>query len=195
MEQQATPNAGLYDQRFALQWVQDNIPAIGGNESMVTAIGQSVGAGFLLHHLVLDGGTLDPLSNQVVLLSPAFIPLYDRKGDLEEPFQNFSKEVSSRASCEVQGIDDCLRTADEAIIIAANDKILADRQKGSFIFGPSTDGKLIRQLPALEFATGIKFQTHLLVVIYTEATLRKFLEGPRFDNYLPYSYGRLDVCH
>jgi carboxylesterase type B len=153
----ATPNAGLYDQHLALQWVQDHLPSIGGNKSMVTAVGQSAGASSLLHHLILEGGALNPLFNQVVLLSPAFIPLYDRKGDLEETFQSFSAEVSKNNTCKVPSID-CLRTADEAVIVAANKKIIDERQKESFIFGPVADGRLIRQLPALEFTTDKTFR-------------------------------------
>lgn len=149
MENTALPNAALYDQRAGLQWVQDNIPSIGGDKSQVTAVGQSAGAGSLLFHLVLEGGTIDPLFNQLVLLSPAFIPLYDREGDLEDTFQEFALH----AGC-ADGSIRCLRDATAEEVIAANKLVLGNAQKGAFIFGPSVDGKLIRQLPALEFATG-----------------------------------------
>lgn len=157
MEQEGTPNAGLYDQRAALEWVQEHIPSIGGDPSQITAIGQSAGASSLLHHLVLKGGTLDPLFNQVVLLSPAFIPLYDRRGDLDQLFQNFSKEATrdiKEDGCKGLSQIECLRTLDEKVIVAANNKTVSERQKGSFILGPSAEGNLVRQLPALEFASG-----------------------------------------
>lgn len=34
-------NAGLKDQRMALDWIQENIQAFGGNPDQVTIMGQS----------------------------------------------------------------------------------------------------------------------------------------------------------
>ncbi|KAL8726444.1 MAG: hypothetical protein Q9166_006722 [cf. Caloplaca sp. 2 TL-2023] len=149
MEKDGLPNTGLYDQRAALQWIQDYIGLLGGDKTQVSAWGESAGAGSILHQLVAFGGTQDPLFSKAILQSPAFQISFDRKGTLEQTFQNFT----ALAGCAGQGVG-CLRAASAEALDKANTALNMQGTMGTFAVGPSTDGKLIRQLPSLEFASG-----------------------------------------
>lgn len=49
-----TPNLGLYDQRFALEWVQKYIHLFGGDCNQVTVIGESAGGGSIMHQITVS---------------------------------------------------------------------------------------------------------------------------------------------
>ena len=63
MEQHGTPNVGLFDQRAVFQWVQDYASLFGGDANQVSAWGESAGAGSIMHHLVANGGTQNPVNS------------------------------------------------------------------------------------------------------------------------------------
>jgi carboxylesterase type B len=173
VEEQGMPNAGLWDQRAAMQWVQDNIYLVGGNPAEVTIMGESAGAGSIMHHLVAEGGTLQPLFKRAIMQSPAFSPMFDRKGLLQDTYTTFEAAVG----CAGQGLA-CLRKADSATLIAANVALNANASAGAFVVGPSADGKFIRQVPALEFASGNYYKnldSVILTHVADESTV--FVDG------------------
>lgn len=149
MEEQGLPNAGLYDQRAVLQWIQDYIHLVGGDPSQVSAWGESAGAGSIMHQLVAFGGTQDPLFSRAVMQSPAFALMFDRKGGLEDVFIDFTE----LAGCSGQGVA-CLRAASADTLQTANTALNEQGPEGSFAVGPSADGNFIRQLAVLEYASG-----------------------------------------
>lgn len=51
-------NAGLLDQKFAFEWIQEHIAKFGGDPSKVTIAGLSAGAGSVMLHTIAYGGSL-----------------------------------------------------------------------------------------------------------------------------------------
>jgi carboxylesterase type B len=62
-------NLGLLDQRLALQWVQDNIAAFGGDPGKVTIFGQSAGATSIGLHITAYDGKHEDLFRGAILES------------------------------------------------------------------------------------------------------------------------------
>lgn len=162
MEEQAIPNVGLWDQRAVFQWVRDHISKINGDPTQVTAMGHSGGATSIISHLTAAGGTLDPLFHRAILLSPAFLPMWDRRGLVELRFQLFAMF----AGCEGRGIE-CLRRTNSSILQKANRELTWIGVKGNFPVGPTPDGSYIRQLPALELASKNVWPIESLILSHT----------------------------
>jgi carboxylesterase type B len=177
MEKDGLPNAALWDQRAVFEWVRNYISLVGGDPGQVTAMGESAGAGSLVHHLVAQGGKLDPLFQKAILLSPAFEPMWDRGGIVENTFQNYA----TLAGCRDKGLA-CLRAADTATLIRANTALMDMQTPGSFAVGPAPDGKFIRQLPVLELATGNFWKIESMVLSHCAKESVLFVSGALSTN-------------
>ncbi|KAK3390106.1 carboxylesterase family protein [Podospora didyma] len=149
---EAQTNAGLYDQALMLQFVSQFISKVGGDPGKISVWGESAGASSIMHHLVREGGTVDPGFRSFFVQSPAFQWSWDNSpgGTMDKTFQSFS----GKAKCGTVFNITCLKGRDVSDLVQANQDIVDDAW-GNHMFpvGPSIDNGWIQNLPALTFST------------------------------------------
>lgn len=131
--QDGDQNAGLLDQRFAFEWVQNNIHLFGGAPDRVTAMGESGGGGSILA-LMVGAGVKAPFS-QVIAQSPAMNPTLAAPAGAFDEFL-----VRLNVSCLADA-----RKLDSSVIIRANSEQIGAAPPTSYVFGMVKDAKSMPQ--------------------------------------------------
>jgi len=177
MQKVGQPNAGLYDQALLFEWVQEYIHQVKGDKEAVSAWGESAGGGSILHHLIRNEGTKDPLFQSFAAQSPGFEWAWDNSagGKLDTMYRNFSR----LAGCEFAYDIECLRKADVADLAKANQDLYDQvRQTGLFPVGPAVDGSWVKSLSTVLFSEG-KYWKNIYGSIITHVANEGWLFAPK----------------
>ncbi|KAH8174972.1 carboxylesterase family protein [Sarocladium implicatum] len=153
--ERGTPNAGIYDQHMALQWVQTYIHLFGGDASRVTIGGFSAGGGSaMLHSLAYDGTMGQTLFRNSFVASP-YLPMQFEYNSWV-PTQAYYA-FATLAGCppsmpygrqKAQGIFDCLQAVDADKIANASAILAQSGIYGTWSFAPVTDRALVTGRPS-----------------------------------------------
>ncbi|KAK6368034.1 hypothetical protein LTS17_010187 [Exophiala oligosperma] len=139
-------NAGLYDQRLALEWVQKYIHLFGGDPSKVTVMGESAGGGSIEHQMTAYGGQRPVPFSRAILQSPGFLPTTSQF--VQENTTNLFLKYLNVSSIEEA------RNASSLAVMTANYNLITNAQYASYAVGPVVDGTFAPNLPGIAFLNG-----------------------------------------
>jgi para-nitrobenzyl esterase len=160
-------NYGLADQQAALEWVQENVAAFGGDPDDVTIFGESAGGGSVCGHLA------SPLSEG--LFHRAIVQSGGGCGDLADPEE---AQASGAELLESVGCADmaCLREVPTEQLLTAFSPGLSFVADGVRLSESGRDRAAAGDLEGIEVMTGSNAEEHTLFSIGmqepTDAALR-----------------------
>uniref|UniRef100_A0A8D3DI17 Carboxylic ester hydrolase n=1 Tax=Scophthalmus maximus TaxID=52904 RepID=A0A8D3DI17_SCOMX len=146
-------NAGLLDQRLALQWVANNIAAFGGDPSKVTLFGESAGSASVGFHLLSPGS--HGLFQRAVMESGSPNACWATTSQTES--WNRALVLATSLGCPESNsakLEACLQQADPGKIALQQHDVLTTPSLLGLPFAPVVDGDFLSDKPEVLLSTG-----------------------------------------
>lgn len=157
-EEGGSTNAGLYDQKLALEWVSKHIGAFGGDSNQVLLFGESAGAQSVYMHMAASYYTKQPLFSAAIMQSGSIIPTgYVDDVFPEGMFWRLAKgtSCSDQQDAHIEGLQegfealDCLRNISIDAIMDFQKSFVHEERFGVveayLAWSPHADGDILRK--------------------------------------------------
>jgi len=165
-------NPAVMDQLLALQWVQENIAAFGGDPDSVTAMGESAGGAAVL--TLMTSPAAEGLFHRAIAQSSPIGMIHSRTQSTW-----WARELVKRMALPRGSTVDALREAQGDDIVRAGQSMMW--RNGELLhlnssYAPTVDGDLIPDHPLEVFARGKQMDVPLLIGTNSdEASFSKFV--------------------